>query len=376
MGNIWGKVCTSSLNSRITNILYSAAGKTQLALQLSLCIQLPRSMGGLEGSACYLTTSSTLPTARLHQISRTRNIFSGDVCGLAHVHTISTPTISVLINVLINILPSFISSQASNSSMKPVRILVIDALAELFHSSPQTSSSTLFERSKNISEISLLLHNIATAYHIAVIVLNEVVDAFDHANNSEAMEGYDYLVYNDQSKWFNKADSVPGENLKEASLGLTWSNQINTRILLSRTGRRRHLDDNELAPRKRLRIDYQHTEEQSKEADQLDDEPALIRRLSVVFSSISEPISMDYIVSEQGITCLSGTGGHPHQHSSVPEPSTLPPVDICETPNVDPFSSTTAAPIEEEWDRLSFDEGAYDDFDWDALEQQLTQIPA
>src|SRR6267154_2280313 len=48
--------------------VFSGAGKTQLALQLSLLVQLPVDQGGLNGSACYLTTSASLPTPRLIQL--------------------------------------------------------------------------------------------------------------------------------------------------------------------------------------------------------------------------------------------------------------------------------------------------------------------
>ena len=46
----------------------SAAGKTQLCLQLSLCVQLPRQQGGLEGGAVYVCTEDAFPTKRLQQL--------------------------------------------------------------------------------------------------------------------------------------------------------------------------------------------------------------------------------------------------------------------------------------------------------------------
>ena len=51
-----------------SSFFFTVAGKTQLALQLSLLVQLPITQGGLDGSAAYLTTSGSLPTPHLVQL--------------------------------------------------------------------------------------------------------------------------------------------------------------------------------------------------------------------------------------------------------------------------------------------------------------------
>ncbi|KAJ7552481.1 hypothetical protein O6H91_06G057100 [Diphasiastrum complanatum] len=48
----------------------SASGKTQLALQLLLAVQMPLSCGGLRGSALYLFTEGYFPDRRLQQLAR------------------------------------------------------------------------------------------------------------------------------------------------------------------------------------------------------------------------------------------------------------------------------------------------------------------
>jgi DNA repair protein RAD57 len=318
----------------------SAAGKTQLALQLSLFVQLPRESKGLKGSTCYLITSSRLPTTRLSQICETHTLLSASTCGLQNIHTISTPTIPVLIRVLTETLPPFINEQSKGSA--PVKLLVIDALAELFHTSHKTTTSTLVERSRSISEISILLHSLASTFQIAILVLNEVVDVFDHGHLSNLGQGD--LVYSDQSRWFGRMNSVPGEDKKEASLGLVWANQVNARILLSRTGRRRYLDDGRLA--KRHRSEGQPPDGTSDILH--DDQLTLVRRMSVIFNSFSrDSTSMDYIVGEQGISTLPGgeftaseskalappsfshAAAAPFSQSTTPDPRTqISPLDV------------------------------------------------
>ena len=264
-------------------------------------MQLSRERRGLKGSTCYLITSSKLPTTRLNQMYEAHPILTSTTCGLQNIHTILTPTIPVLIRVLTETLPSFIDEHSRKQ--RPIKLLVIDALAELFHTSNRTSTNTLVERSKNISEISALLHSLASTHQIAILILNEVVDVFDHGHlpNDERGE----LLYSDQTRWFGRMNSVPGEDKKEASLGLGWANQVNVRILLSRTGRRRYLDGGKLS--KRPRSEGQPTDGALLLDVSHDDHLALVRRLSVVFNPVSRhSVSIDYIVSEQGISTLPG----------------------------------------------------------------------
>ncbi|KAI0928315.1 hypothetical protein AcW1_005596 [Taiwanofungus camphoratus] len=288
----------------------SAAGKTQLALQLSLLVQVPRKLGGLSSSACILTTTSTLPTTRLMEIANNHPLLSPTLCSLSDIHTIKTPEIPILLHVLSNTFPAFLDDLAARSGSKPVKLLVIDTLTELFHSHAKTSSDFLFQRSKNLSDISRLLHIIANKYRIAVVVLNEVVDVFDRAPDADFGQPGE-LIYWNQARWFNRADSISGAGVKEASLGLVWANQVNARIMLTRTERMRYLDRLDHRKTKRRRLDGVS---ESRSINQ----PTRVRRLSVIFSPLAPPTSMDYIVSDEGIVVLPEVLSSPIQ-SSPPE---------------------------------------------------------
>ncbi|KYN00846.1 DNA repair protein XRCC3 [Cyphomyrmex costatus] len=75
--------------------LYGAAGtgKTQLALQLCLTVQLPITAGGLGAGAIYICTESAFPSKRLQQllekseIAKTHSV-NGDVIFVTHIATI------------------------------------------------------------------------------------------------------------------------------------------------------------------------------------------------------------------------------------------------------------------------------------------------
>ncbi|KAH0830479.1 P-loop containing nucleoside triphosphate hydrolase protein [Lanmaoa asiatica] len=278
----------------------SAAGKTQLALQLSLLVQLPHDLGGISGSACYITIASHLQTSRLQQILDAHPLLSPSFCTFSDVQTVQTPTIPRLIHILSTFLPQYIDTASKNPTSKPLKLLIIDPLAELFHSVGKTTTKTLVERSRQISEISSHLHRLANKYRIAVLVLNEVIDVIDR----DGHPGGDATSYRDQSRLFGRANSVPGEDRKEAALGLVWANQVNARIFLTRTGRRRYLDENE-TPKKRSAVGRIPASRIA--IAPVDDQPALVRRLSVVFSSVAAPASCDYIVTAEGISVIPGS---------------------------------------------------------------------
>ncbi|KAI0684270.1 P-loop containing nucleoside triphosphate hydrolase protein [Cytidiella melzeri] len=304
----------------------SAAGKTQLALQLTLCVQLPQHMGGVAGSACFLSTSWTLPTSRVVQIIKNHPMLSPAVCGLAHIHTIKTPTIPLLLHVLSDTFPAFLDAQESKHDTKPVKLLIIDAITELFHSHDAVSSATLTERSRNLNEIATLLHILANKHDLAVVVLNEVSDVIDRhpAPSSRAHE----VSYQGQARLFNRADTIPGESSKEAALGLVWANQINARIVLTRTSRMRVLDDDDYRPLKRRRItDGSQTESRTTTISS-NAEPVRIRRLSIIFNSVAPPASLDYIITASGFVALE----------TVDEPSAFDAFSPKALSNADPHA--------------------------------------
>ncbi|KAH9057123.1 hypothetical protein EDB83DRAFT_2206843, partial [Lactarius deliciosus] len=71
--------------------------RTQLALQLSLLVQLPVTQGGLNGSACYLTTSTGLPTPRLIELLHEHPLLVGSHCTLDNIQTSVTKSVDSLL---------------------------------------------------------------------------------------------------------------------------------------------------------------------------------------------------------------------------------------------------------------------------------------
>ena len=165
----------------------------------------------------------------------------GPSCSLERIHTISTPTVPILLHVLRFTLPKFLQDRSMRPDPDPVRLIVVDALSQLFLFSTGSVKDKLIDRSRGIAEISALLHALAAQHRIAVLVLNETSDVFNQSFLGKATSSSD-MTYRAQAQWFNQAHSLPGEHRKEARLGLPWANQVNVRMLLSRTERQRLLD--------------------------------------------------------------------------------------------------------------------------------------
>jgi len=282
----------------------SAAGKTQLALQLSLLVQLPVARGGLDGSAAYLTTSGGLPTPRLVQLLHSHPQLAGSRSTLDNVQTSTTRTVSSLLHVLSDVLPASIltaNAQARSPRPPPLKLLVIDSIAELLHydeDGGKTSTATLSERSRNLSAIAAQLHALASTHQLAVVALNRVTDTWDR-RPADVQPGE--LLYADQARIFG---GVEGGS-KSAALGLVWANQVNARIMLSHTRQKRHYPV--LAPvaphvaedshdRKRLRAE-------GGGAVRVDD--VGVRRLTVMFSPVCAPASVDFVITSRGVETLA-----------------------------------------------------------------------
>ena len=342
-------------------------------MQLSLLVQLPLDLGGLSGSTCYLTTDMELETRRVDELSRTHPLLatSSAQCTLDDINTIRTPTVELLARVLRTSLPQFIIA-SSTPGQRPVKLLVIDSIADLFLALERTTTATLVERSRNLNELSSLLHSLASDHQIAVVVINRAQDVFDWSSNGGVPDGgseLGQLVYREQSRWFGSADSMHEERAKEAMLGLAWANQINVRIMFTRTSRERRIEDicgPEERGSKRRRVSLDHfASVRSSSSPLRSGSPAVsmekiqVRRMTVVFSTVSPPCSVDFVVTPSGVFGLADslTAG-----PSDPSPQRAPPGDTT-VPRVEPLDVGLAASQEVGGGELQDEE----DVDWDAL---------
>ncbi|KAK8845397.1 hypothetical protein IAR55_006110 [Kwoniella newhampshirensis] len=364
----------------------SAAGKSHLALTLALSSQLPALTSSPGGSLILTSerelstdrlvqlAKSLLGTHEPHPDEDTaeERRVNRRVKGLLdNVLTNRVGDVDALEHALNYAIPAMLESRLNSSGKltstnetKPIRLIVLDSITALFRGGSANdekptapSSLSLTERSKRLCSVADQLKSLAVTYDLVVLVINQVSDVFarqqrqltptstptssftqtqpflgvpppppqtQHFDGIGAGPGAELIedppmIYASQARWF----SGQSEGLnKEASLGIVWANAINVRIMLSRTGRRRLLHQEDLRPSKRRRRGDVQAEPQSHRQQQpptptspiqdlggigieVDDaKPTLIRKMHVVFSPFSPSGTVDYAITPSGVHSL------------------------------------------------------------------------
>ncbi|KAG8953678.1 hypothetical protein FRC04_001882 [Tulasnella sp. 424] len=297
-----------------------AAGKTQLALQLCLTVQLPVGKGGQEGSSCYIASGSAIATQRLEELLQEHPQLSADSCSFDHIHACLIDNTKALTYYLREEVPSLAERCAADG--KPLKLLVIDSLGSLFQWAGKADTRQLVERAKVLGEVASLLHHLVSSLCLAAVVVNDVTAVFDGEgsvpNGSSSSDRHE-LIYKEQSRWFNRPDDTFLDEKKDASMGLVWANQINSRIFLTRTGRMKEWVDEpvtaaeptggegEERSSKRRRVDEAHHNIDGNGSVSRPSTRAsiLLRRIDVVFSAFGPPRSMDFVITRAGIRTVN-----------------------------------------------------------------------
>ncbi|XP_059163747.1 DNA repair protein XRCC3-like isoform X2 [Physella acuta] len=188
----------------------SACGKTQLCLQLCISVQLNNEH---PGGAVYICTEDAFPSKRLQQ--------------LIQCHSSKLPSCNLGDNIFIEHVADFETLEFCVNKKLPtllkrglVQLIVIDSVAALFRCHYDHTQTV--ERAKHLTKFASVLRHLAFQYNIPVICVNQV-----SANLSPPS----------------------GQSLVIPALGLTWSNQITSRIMLCKpyfTQGLEHLDTKSL----------------------------------------------------------------------------------------------------------------------------------
>ncbi|SMR63112.1 unnamed protein product [Zymoseptoria tritici ST99CH_3D1] len=262
----------------------SAAGKTQLLLTLLLSAQLSPSPSPPTPppSSLYISTEAPLQTTRLTQILTTHPhltpLPSSSKPTLSRIHSTHIHDLEAQDHILRYQVPVAIRQHN-------VRLLVIDSVAANFRAESLTANDgqrkggvgNLAKRSAQLAQMGALLRGLARESGVAVVVANQVADRFSAADNGRFNSSLragtqgstqdsshranspsgrpqhrqpdpkpppprrqtglfsttDPLSLDHQQNFFTGwGDEESQTNLKTPSLGLTWTNQLSTRIAL------------------------------------------------------------------------------------------------------------------------------------------------
>ncbi|CAG8602436.1 14299_t:CDS:2 [Acaulospora colombiana] len=316
----------------------SGSGKTQIALQIALMAQLDMEDNGLNSGVAYFSTTTSLPVVRLSELARThpkcREYNRQSLTD--NVHHCPVPTVPAVLSGLTTALDQlFLRVEDSSGALKPIKLVILDSIGSIFHSVDRTTTTTLVERSRAVNEISQRLHHVASTKQVAVVVINQVSDVFNTPGDAADSDDFE-LLYKSQSEWFSRSPFVSGHIKQEATLGLIFANQINTRIMLARTRRRiRSSEDEERRVTKKRKIQQPNNRLfaimegiLSEEEEHTSDSGTMIRTLSILFSNSCSPCSLDFVIKRQGLEALQvktmTTRSNIYPVSKPPPP--LPPV--------------------------------------------------
>jgi len=157
------------------------SGKTQIAHQLAVNVQMPKEKGGLDGSVIIIDTENTFRPERIKQM----------VDGLAERHGVEYDTEEFLKNIHVaraynsnhQILLVDSASELANElkdSEKPVRLLIVDSLTSHFRAE-YVGRGTLADRQQKLNKHLHGLQRFGDLHNTVVIVTNQVMskpDAF------------------------------------------------------------------------------------------------------------------------------------------------------------------------------------------------------
>ncbi|OBT44928.1 hypothetical protein VE00_04768 [Pseudogymnoascus sp. WSF 3629] len=224
----------------------SGSGKTQLLLLLLLAVQLP-APHGLNRSAIYITTESSLPTTRLAQLRASHPILADT--SLSRVLTIPARDLETQDHILRFQLPLAIRRHN-------IGLVVIDSIAANFRAEFEHSAgggahgANMARRTAELVGLGALLRGVARSEGVAVVVSNQVADRFAPLSVGEGPRGSwaesqghrERLTLDGQMRFFTgwgDGEYWDEGGMKTPSLGLVWTNQLACRVAVGRGGGRR-----------------------------------------------------------------------------------------------------------------------------------------
>ena len=145
------------------------SGKSQLAHQLSVSVQLPKEKGGLGGKAIFIDTEQTFRPERVKQMA--------DGLGLDPEKTMENIFVARAYNsdhqvILLDSAEDIIKKEGS------IKLIIIDSLTSSFRSE-YAGRGTLADRQQKLNRHLHQLQKLADVYNLAVYVTNQVMSRPD-----------------------------------------------------------------------------------------------------------------------------------------------------------------------------------------------------
>ncbi|NXH08573.1 XRCC3 protein, partial [Loxia leucoptera] len=191
----------------------SSAGKTQISLQLCLCVQYPYKYGGLESGAVYICTEDVFPSKRLQQLIEQQHKLRADVPAEIIQKIRFGNNIFVEQAADLDTFQQCLTRLSLLLARGMARLVLIDSMAALFRGEFSPAESA--RRARYLQAFGAQLHSLSTRFRTPIVCINQVTDA---VSESEAAQC---------------SCRVVGSRVTPA-LGITWSNQLLMRLMAQR----------------------------------------------------------------------------------------------------------------------------------------------
>lgn len=141
------------------------SGKTQLAFQLAVNVQLPKEKGGLEGNCLFIDTENTCHPERIKQIAEAKGLDAEKVLKNIHVARAYNADHQMVLTEKANDL----------IEKENIKLIVVDSLTSRFRSD-YAGRGTLADRQQKLNKHLHTLQKWAELYDLVVYVTNQVMD--------------------------------------------------------------------------------------------------------------------------------------------------------------------------------------------------------
>lgn len=141
-----------------------SSGKSQLAFQLAVNVQLPKDKGGLEGNCLFIDTESTFRPERVRQIAQAKVADPEKILDNIHVAKIYNADHQMLV----------VEKANEIIEAKNIKLIIVDSLTSRFRAE-YIGRGTLADRQQKLNKHIHTLQKWADLYNIPVYVTNQVM---------------------------------------------------------------------------------------------------------------------------------------------------------------------------------------------------------
>lgn len=143
------------------------SGKTQIALQSSVNVQMPAKEGGFGGSVIWIDTENTFRPERVKQIAEAKGMDPDEVLKNIHVARAFNSNHQILL------VEKAFELAEQLKEKRPARLIVVDSVTSLFRSE-YVGRGTLADRQQKLNKHLHDLMRFGDVYNASIIVTNQV----------------------------------------------------------------------------------------------------------------------------------------------------------------------------------------------------------